>query len=127
MVSQDVVHITGKGQEEDVSPEPVNKIVLLGEKASWMEQGILPNLFARVLQIRLFGGNIHYLFFRKVSNMKANPQLKAMIIEVVDNQLKANDPLETGSTLERLIAEGYSEKEQRNLSAVWLHRKFSMS
>jgi hypothetical protein len=38
--------------------------------------------------------------------MKTNPRLKAMIMEVVDNQLGANDPPEARSTLERLIAEG---------------------
>ena len=38
--------------------------------------------------------------------MKTNPRLKALIIEVVDNQLRANDPPETRSTLERLIEEG---------------------
>ena len=47
--------------------------------------------------------------------MKTNPQMKATIIEVVDNQLKANDPPETRFTLERLTEDGYSEKEAKEL------------
>jgi len=49
--------------------------------------------------------------------MKTNPRLKAMIMEVVDNQLRANDPPETRFTLERLIAEGKSENEAKELIA----------
>jgi len=49
--------------------------------------------------------------------MKTNPRLKAMIMEVVDNQLRAIDPPETRSTLERLIAEGKSENEAKELIA----------
>lgn len=49
--------------------------------------------------------------------MKTNPRLKAMIMEVVDNQLRAKDPPETHSTLERLIAEGHSENEAKELIA----------
>lgn len=47
--------------------------------------------------------------------METNPHAKAVIMEVVNNQLKANDPPETRSTLERLVAEGYSEKEAKEL------------
>ena len=47
--------------------------------------------------------------------MKTNPHLKAAVLEIVDNQLRANDPLETRSTLERLIAEGHSEKDAKML------------
>lgn len=47
--------------------------------------------------------------------MKTNPRLKAIILEVVDNQLRANDPPETRSTLERLIEEGYSEEKAKEL------------
>jgi len=47
--------------------------------------------------------------------MKTNPHLKATILEVVDNQLRANDPPETRSTLDRLIAEGYSETAAKEL------------
>ena len=47
--------------------------------------------------------------------MKTNPRLKATILEVVDNQLRANDPPETRFTLERLMAEGYSENAAKEL------------
>ena len=47
--------------------------------------------------------------------MKINPRLKAIILEVVDNQLRANDPAETRITLNRLITEGYSEKDAKEL------------
>ncbi len=47
--------------------------------------------------------------------MKTNAHLKAAILEVVDNQIRANNPPETGSTLKRLIKEGYSEKEAKEL------------
>ena len=49
--------------------------------------------------------------------MKTNPRLKAVIMEVVDNQLRAKNPPETHSTLERLIAEGHSENEAKELIA----------
>ncbi len=48
--------------------------------------------------------------------MEENNQiLKEAILEVVDNQLAANDPPETKKTLERLISEGYSESEAKKL------------
>ena len=57
------------------------------------------------------------ILFRKASNMETNPHLKATILEVVDNQLRANDPPETRYTLDRLIAESYSEKDSKELIA----------
>jgi len=47
--------------------------------------------------------------------MKTNPRLKAIILEVVDNQLRADDPPETRTTLNRLIAEGYCKKDAKEL------------
>ena len=47
--------------------------------------------------------------------MEENPNLKVAILEVVDNQLKANDPPETRQTFDRLISEGYSEEEAKKL------------
>jgi len=47
--------------------------------------------------------------------MEENPNLKAAILEVVDNQLQANDPPETRQTYDRLISEGYAEKEAKKL------------
>ncbi|GAC1565107.1 MAG: hypothetical protein NVS2B2_34590 [Ktedonobacteraceae bacterium] len=37
-----------------------------------------------------------------------NPHLKAVILEVVENQIRDGDPPETRQTLERLLATGYS-------------------
>ncbi|MFA7059565.1 MAG: hypothetical protein WC156_01955 [Pedobacter sp.] len=42
---------------------------------------------------------------------KNNPRLKAAFLEVVDNQLNANDPPETRQTLDRLIAQGISRED----------------
>jgi hypothetical protein len=47
--------------------------------------------------------------------VKKNLYLRAAILEVVDNQLQANDPPETKQTFKRLIAEGYSKKEAKEL------------
>jgi hypothetical protein len=40
-----------------------------------------------------------------------NPRLKALILEVVENQVRASDPPETRQTFERLLAAGYSRKQ----------------
>ncbi len=40
-----------------------------------------------------------------------NPHLKAAILEVVENQIREDDPPETRQTLERLLAAGYSRKQ----------------
>jgi len=47
--------------------------------------------------------------------MESNPNLKSSIIEVVDNQLKSNDPPETRQTFNRLVKEGHSESEVKEL------------
>lgn len=47
--------------------------------------------------------------------MEENPILKAAILEVVDNQLRENDPPETRQTLDRLIAEGHSKGEAKKM------------
>lgn len=44
----------------------------------------------------------------------ANLRLKKSILEIVDNQLKANDPPCTKDTYEKLIAAGYSRSEAEN-------------
>ncbi len=49
--------------------------------------------------------------------MEENPYLKSSILEVVENQLQANDPPETKQTFNRLISEGYSENEAKELIA----------
>ena len=40
-----------------------------------------------------------------------NPHLKAAILEVVENPIRASDPPETRQTFERLLAAGYSRKQ----------------
>lgn len=44
-----------------------------------------------------------------------NPRLKAAILEVVENQLRAGDPPETRETLDRLMREGHSEADAKLL------------
>lgn len=44
---------------------------------------------------------------------KTNPHLKAAFMEVVDNQLRDNDPPETRETYNRLIAQGISNEDAR--------------
>ncbi len=48
---------------------------------------------------------------------KTNPHLRAAFLEVVDNQLRGNDPPETKETLERLKAKGYSVQDAKLLIA----------
>ena len=48
---------------------------------------------------------------------ESNPQLQAAIIEVVENQLRNNDPPQTGKLFKRLIEAGHSEKEAKRLIA----------
>ncbi len=40
------------------------------------------------------------------------------IMEVVENQIRDNDPPDTGQTLTRLTSEGHSPKEARRMIAV---------
>lgn len=47
--------------------------------------------------------------------METNPRLKAIILQVVDNQIEANDPPETKQTLDRLLSEGHSQEEAKRL------------
>ncbi len=47
--------------------------------------------------------------------MKVNENLRNTIFEVIDNQIKDNNPAETAITLKRLIEEGYSEFEAKQL------------
>lgn len=43
--------------------------------------------------------------------MTYNPHLKAAILEVVENQIREDNPPETRQTLERLLAAGYSRQQ----------------
>jgi hypothetical protein len=44
-----------------------------------------------------------------------NPHLQAAILQVVENQLRNNDPPQTGQTFKRLIQAGHSKKEAKRL------------
>lgn len=46
---------------------------------------------------------------------KYNPRLKAMILEIVENQLRDDNPPETRQTLERLMNAGHSRQEATEL------------
>jgi predicted nucleic-acid-binding protein len=50
---------------------------------------------------------------RDEPNQQANPHLRAAFLEIVDNQLRANDPPETRATFDRLVAQGISEKDAK--------------
>jgi hypothetical protein len=49
---------------------------------------------------------------------KGNPHLKQAMLEVVDNQLRDNNPPETRQTYERLMREGHSEEKAKELIAA---------
>jgi hypothetical protein len=51
---------------------------------------------------------------------ETNPELGEKIIEVVQNQIQANDPPETKQTYERLLTEGHSDNEALRLIACAL-------
>ncbi|MEH7382732.1 hypothetical protein V7138_19875 [Bacillus sp. JJ1533] len=44
-----------------------------------------------------------------------NLKLKSKILEIVDNQIKINDPKSTKETMERLLDLGYSEIESKEM------------
>src|SRR5205823_11954285 len=60
-----------------------------------------------------------------------NPYLKEAILEVVENQLRDNNPPETRQTFERLLAAGYSQQRAMEMigsavvGEIWnvLHEK----
>ena len=47
--------------------------------------------------------------------MKINKHLQSAIFETIDNQIEADDPPETALTLTRLLDEGHSEFEAKQL------------
>jgi hypothetical protein len=59
---------------------------------------------------------------------KPNPAVvRTAIFEVVENQLRDGTPPETKQTFERLVAEGYSEREAKRLiSIVVTHEIFGI-
>jgi hypothetical protein len=64
---------------------------------------------------------------------KTNPVLYAAYMEVVENQLRDNDPPETQTTYDRLKSEGFSELDAKKLIAqaivaetFWIMKKKEM-
>jgi hypothetical protein len=47
--------------------------------------------------------------------MEENEMLREPIFEIVDNQLKANDPPETKTTYDRLKADGFDDLQIRQM------------
>jgi hypothetical protein len=47
--------------------------------------------------------------------MKYNPRLKSAILQVVENQINSNDPPGTKQTFNRLVSEGFSNKDAKEL------------
>jgi hypothetical protein len=47
--------------------------------------------------------------------MKVNERLRETIFEVIENQIDANDPPETLLTLERLVKDGYTDFQAKQL------------
>lgn len=43
------------------------------------------------------------------------PRVNKLILEVVENQLKSSKPVQTRETLDRLMAQGFSEEDARHL------------
>jgi hypothetical protein len=46
-----------------------------------------------------------------------NPRLRATILRVVEDQLRSNDPPETGQAFARLVQEGHSKDDAKRLIA----------
>lgn len=49
---------------------------------------------------------------------RVNPELRRLVLEVVENQINENDPPETRQTIDRLVAEGISTSEARRMVAA---------
>ena len=47
-----------------------------------------------------------------------NPRLKRLIIEVVENQMRDNNPPMTNITYQRLLSEGYTKQQAKEKIAV---------
>lgn len=48
---------------------------------------------------------------------RSNPYLKELYMKVLENQLRDNDPPETGVTLNRLLAQGFSRDDAKEYIA----------
>lgn len=48
---------------------------------------------------------------------RSNPYLKELYMKILENQLKDNDPPETGAALNRLMAQGFSLTDAKDCIA----------
>ena len=55
-----------------------------------------------------------------MNDSDTNPELGRLILEIVDNQIRDNDPPESRQTAARLQGEGYTAEEARRLIAAAL-------
>ncbi len=58
------------------------------------------------------------MLFNYSDGIKPNYRLKALILEVVDNQMQDNNPPVTNETFRRLVNKGYSEEEAKEKIAA---------
>lgn len=49
--------------------------------------------------------------------MESNEILREQIFEIIENQIKNNDPPETNLTFKRMTKEGYNESDTKNMIA----------
>lgn len=61
------------------------------------------------MNFRKFNGNFNFV------KMKPNAEARKQILEIVENQLRQNNPPETKTTLERLIESGYDKGDAKIL------------
>lgn len=58
------------------------------------------------------------MIFSTMKKFETNPELQRMILEVVENQIRDNNPRETRQTIDRLVGDGHSAKEARRMVAT---------
>jgi hypothetical protein len=54
---------------------------------------------------------------KRMAKEPHNPRLRRVLLEIVDNQLRDGTPPETRTTLERLLGEGFTREQARELIA----------
>jgi hypothetical protein len=65
--------------------------------------------------LALYRSTGRYVAWTSMKKTEYNPRLRAAILQVVENQLRDNNPPETRQTLDRLVKEGHSREEAKSL------------
>lgn len=91
----------------------INGKRVLGKPREIMEVKNTFTVYEKLEQLDRFYKKI-FLSKRK-KHMKTNKHLHNAILQIIDNQIEANDPPETKQTMDRLLSEGHSEKEAKRL------------